>query len=137
MGEGNVKSLRQRKGGWGFPRQGLKLDQMQRTMDLKDLRKGRGGGSLVVRPEGSLQLLAEPWASSGFNVYKNYPMAGTPATGKISCVHYNTLTQTTLLFVIWDQDQANGFYTLFHPILTISYREDNYSIPRPSLKMKE
>lgn len=43
-----AKRLRQKKKGSGFPRQGLKLDQMQRTMDLKDLRKG-GGGSLVAR----------------------------------------------------------------------------------------
>lgn len=48
-----MKRLRQRQKGLGFPSQGLKLDQMQRTMDLKDLRKG-GGGSLVVRSDRSL-----------------------------------------------------------------------------------
>lgn len=53
MGEGNVKSSRQRKGGWGFPRQGLKLHQMQRTMDPRDLRKGAGEGSLAVRSDRS------------------------------------------------------------------------------------
>lgn len=74
MGEGTVKRLRQRKKGSGFPTQGLKLDQMQRTMDLKDLRKG-GGGSLVVRSDWSLQLLAVPLAPSGVCVNKNYPMA--------------------------------------------------------------
>lgn len=48
--------MRQGKKGSGFPRQGVKLDQMQRTMDL---RKG-GGGSLAVRSDRSLQLLAVP-----------------------------------------------------------------------------
>lgn len=67
-----MKRLRQRKKGSGFPRQRLKLDQMQRTMDLKDLRKG-GGGSLVVRSDRSLQLLAEQLAPSGVCVNKNYP----------------------------------------------------------------
>lgn len=52
VGDGTMKRLRQRQKGLGFPSQGLKLDQMQRTMDLKDLRKG-GGGSLVVRSDRS------------------------------------------------------------------------------------
>lgn len=61
-----MKSSRQRKRGWGFPRQGLRLDQMRRTMDPKDLRKGRGEGALQSDPTGpSLQLLAEPLAPSG------------------------------------------------------------------------
>lgn len=40
------EKLETEEGRRGFPRQGLKLDQMQRTMDPKDLRKGRGRGAL-------------------------------------------------------------------------------------------
>lgn len=59
------------------------------------------------------------------------------ATGGMSCIYYNTLTQRTWLFVIWGQDQAKGFCTSSHSSLTGSCREDNYFPPHPTVKMKE